>query len=243
MLFCIFCFQFVLYLKIFAIKAGFPPRDLDQLLPKLTKVVYRIKTMEPLCDFCVAVRADVYCESDSARLCFHCDQEVHSANLLSRRHQRSRLCDMCNGQAAIVRCLDEKMSMCQNCDWNGNSCSGTGHKRQPLYFYTGCPSLAEFSNIFNPATSSSGFHGDLGAISVKEECISHGTLEPTKEAGQLGMVAAANLNDLDQSCLKLEPWIGSSSTVMPIPNCVSYFRDQPAAIFAEESILSKVMVM
>ncbi|PON68782.1 Zinc finger-domain containing protein [Parasponia andersonii] len=198
--------------------------------------------METLCEFCGVVRAVVYCKSDFASLCLHCDARVHSANLLSRRHQRSLLCDKCNGQPAIVRCVDEKMSMCQNCDWSGSSCSSTGHRRQPLYFYTGCPSLAEFSNIFNSVlngTSSGGFDGDwgtsLGTITVNEDCISNGTLEPAKEAGQFGMVADSD----DQSHPKLEPWTGSSSIVTPNPNCVPYFQDQPAAFFPEESILSR----
>lgn len=198
--------------------------------------------MEPLCEFCGVVTAVVYCKSDFARLCLNCDSSVHSANLLSRRHQRSLLCDKCNGQPATVRCMDDKVSLCQNCDWSGSGCSGAGHRRQALYFYTGCPSFAEFSNFFNSllnVPSSSGFDGDwgtsLGTVSVTEDCISSGAVEPSKEVGEFGMVAAAKLNiDSDQ------PWIGSSPIVTPNPNCAPYFRDQPGAFFADESILSKV---
>lgn len=105
--------------------------------------------MEPMCEFCGVVRAVVYCKSDLARLCLHCDGCVHSANTLSRRHPRSLLCDKCNTQAAIVRCIDEKISLCQNCDWNGGGCSSLGHRCQVLDCYTGCPSSAEFTRIWS----------------------------------------------------------------------------------------------
>ncbi|KAF4382618.1 hypothetical protein F8388_015446 [Cannabis sativa] len=168
--------------------------------------------MEPLCDFCEVVRAVIYCKSDLARLCLQCDVCVHSANLLSRRHERSLLCDNCNRQAAMVRCVDEKMSLCESCDWSygGGSCSATGHRhRQPMYSYTGCPSLAEFSNIFESF--------------LNEPCLdtNHGwgsnVIEPNK----------------DQA-------IKSSSSSIAIQNvdCMPYFQDQ-LPFFGDDSVLSK----
>ncbi|CAI9772729.1 unnamed protein product [Fraxinus pennsylvanica] len=65
------------------------------------------------------------------------------------RHPHSLICDKCSSQAATVRCIEDKLSLCEDCDWNGNSCSGVGHHRLKLNFYTGCPSLAEFSKIWS----------------------------------------------------------------------------------------------
>ncbi|KAL5553173.1 hypothetical protein UlMin_040574 [Ulmus minor] len=43
------------------------------------------------CDGCVKKRARWYCAADDAFLCQACDQSVHSANSLARRHERVRL--------------------------------------------------------------------------------------------------------------------------------------------------------
>ncbi|KAK9284884.1 hypothetical protein L1049_024065 [Liquidambar formosana] len=197
--------------------------------------------MEPLCEFCGVVRAVVYCKSDSARLCLHCDGCVHSANSLSRRHPRSLMCDKCNSQPAIVRCVDEKLSLCEGCDWNGNGCSGLGHKRQPLNCYSGCPSTAEFSRIWSSildppsASSFDASWGSLSALPMSENCLSS-CLEPKDNKGSYGLVSS-KLNELEP-CSKLEPWTGSSSLIPPNPNCIPYCRDQ-ALFFPEVSNLSK----
>ncbi|KAA0042429.1 hypothetical protein IC582_025550 [Cucumis melo] len=112
--------------------------------------------MEPLCEFCGVVRAVVYCKSDSARLCLHCDGRVHSANSLSRRHLRSLLCDNCNAQPAIVRCMDDKLSLCQSCDWNNNP-NPNPNAPPPshiLHSYSGCPSMPDFSRFWSSDPSS-----------------------------------------------------------------------------------------
>ncbi|XP_073134629.1 zinc finger protein CONSTANS-LIKE 16-like [Henckelia pumila] len=43
------------------------------------------------CDNCIKKRARWYCAADDAFLCQSCDSSVHSANYLSRRHERVRL--------------------------------------------------------------------------------------------------------------------------------------------------------
>ncbi|KAF9623535.1 hypothetical protein IFM89_003325 [Coptis chinensis] len=40
------------------------------------------------CDSCHSAACAVYCRADSAYLCTGCDADIHSANPLSRRHQR-----------------------------------------------------------------------------------------------------------------------------------------------------------
>ncbi|KAG5141609.1 hypothetical protein JHK82_017304 [Glycine max] len=52
------------------------------------------------CELCHQL-ASLYCPSDSAFLCFHCDAAVHAANFLVARHLRRLLCSKCNRFAAI----------------------------------------------------------------------------------------------------------------------------------------------
>ncbi|XP_016445560.1 B-box zinc finger protein 32-like [Nicotiana tabacum] len=48
-----------------------------------------------LCELCND-QAALFCTSDSAFLCFHCDAKVHQANFLVARHLRFTLCSHCN---------------------------------------------------------------------------------------------------------------------------------------------------
>lgn len=194
--------------------------------------------MEPLCEFCGVARAIVYCKSDSARLCLHCDGCVHSANSLSRRHPRSFLCDKCNAQPAITRCLDDKIFLCRSCDWNANGCVAMGHQRQTVNCYTGCPSMAEFSRIWSSVLDSPSLSSFIGTLPTNENCMSS-SVEPTSNnGGAFGMVTA-KLNE-PEPCVKYEPWTEPSSVVPPNPNYMLYYRDQ-TPFFPEESNLPKVM--
>ncbi|KAL3615333.1 Zinc finger protein [Castilleja foliolosa] len=102
-----------------------------------------------LCDFCREQRSKVYCHSDEASLCMSCDQKVHSANALSRRHSRTLVCDRCNSQPAFVRCMEKRKLLCQSCDWTENAASPNMRKRQPVNYYSGCPSYDEISEIWS----------------------------------------------------------------------------------------------
>lgn len=46
------------------------------------------------CELCSS-RASLYCQADDAYLCRKCDQWVHGANFLARRHVRCFLCNTC----------------------------------------------------------------------------------------------------------------------------------------------------
>ncbi|PON93281.1 B-box-type zinc finger [Trema orientale] len=46
------------------------------------------------CELCSSA-ASVYCQADDAYLCRKCDQWVHGANFLARRHIRCFLCNTC----------------------------------------------------------------------------------------------------------------------------------------------------
>ncbi|KAM7277192.1 hypothetical protein ACFE04_019058 [Oxalis oulophora] len=199
--------------------------------------------MEPVCEFCGVVRAVVYCKSDLARLCLHCDGCVHSANSLSSRHQRSLLCDKCNSQPAIVRCMDEKVTLCHECDWKGNSCSTLGHKRQLLNCYTGCPSVAEFTRIWSSVleipSSNGGVTGSYDHSSFST--IDHGVgsrIDQTENEGSSSSgLMNTMLNKLDP-CSKFDAW-SIPSVVGSNLNYSSYSSDRTSDHLSDKSILSK----
>lgn len=128
-----------------------------------------------LCDFCGEQRSFVYCRSDAACLCLSCDRNVHSANALSRRHQRTLLCERCNSQPAFVRCFEERTSLCQNCDWVGHPSSNgsPAHKRQMVNCYSGCPSATELSSVWSFLLDSSQVENStceqgMGSMSISD---------------------------------------------------------------------------
>ncbi|EEF50090.1 hypothetical protein RCOM_1437660 [Ricinus communis] len=102
------------------------------------------------CDFCSEQIAVLYCRADSAKLCLFCDQHVHSANLLSRKHVRSQICDNCSKGPVTVRCGTDNLVLCQECDWDAHgSCSvSASHDRTPVEGLSGCPSALELASIW-----------------------------------------------------------------------------------------------
>ncbi|KAJ8773625.1 hypothetical protein K2173_005871 [Erythroxylum novogranatense] len=102
------------------------------------------------CDFCNDQIAVLYCRADSAKLCLFCDQHVHSANLLSRKHLRSQICDNCYSEPVSVRCLTDNLVLCQECDWDAHgSCSvSVSHDRTPVDGFSGCPSARELASFW-----------------------------------------------------------------------------------------------
>ncbi|KAI9125607.1 hypothetical protein K1719_003025 [Acacia pycnantha] len=105
------------------------------------------------CDFCTQQTAILYCRADSAKLCLFCDQHVHSANLLSRKHLRSQICDNCASEPVAVRCDTDNLVLCQDCDWDAHAFSSVAasHHRTPVEGFTGCPSASELASLW-------GFH-------------------------------------------------------------------------------------
>ncbi|KAK9267920.1 hypothetical protein L1049_010357 [Liquidambar formosana] len=186
--------------------------------------------MGHLCDFCGEQRSMVFCRSDDACLCLSCDRNVHSANALSRRHSRSLLCERCNLHPAIVRCVEEKISLCQNCDWvgHGNSTSASGHKRQTINCYSGCPSAAELSGIWSfvselTSADDSNCEKQMGLMSLTENFVGNCLLPPSNNSTRDLPVAGRtpDLVNTDKSPF----WMASSSahSLNSIPSSV----DQP----------------
>ncbi|KAL2524816.1 Zinc finger protein CONSTANS-LIKE 10 [Abeliophyllum distichum] len=143
-----------------------------------------------LCDFCGEQRSFVYCRSDAASLCLSCDRNVHSANALSKRHQRTLLCERCNSQPAFVRCFEERTSLCQNCDWVGhpNSNESPAHKRQVVNCYSGCPSAAELSSVWSFLLDFSPEQG-MGSMSISDNGLRDGGGPEGKKETQNAPVA------------------------------------------------------
>lgn len=104
--------------------------------------------MDTMCDFCGEIRSTVYCRADSASLCLSCDEHIHGANALSKRHLRTVLCDGCSVEPAAFSCNDHKLSFCHNCDRQSHS-NSPQHRRKSISYYTGCPSAAELAELWD----------------------------------------------------------------------------------------------
>ncbi|KAJ6956096.1 zinc finger proteinNSTANS-LIKE 9-like [Populus alba x Populus x berolinensis] len=183
-----------------------------------------------ICDFCGEQRSMVYCRSDAACLCLSCDQIVHSANALSKRHSRTLLCERCNSQPALVRRAEERISLCQNCDWTGygSSTSASTHKRQTINCYSGCPSVSELSSIWPfildfPSGGGSTCEQELGLMSIAENSTKNtwGLTENTNCHNASGIVGVNDRCEIAKSGV----WHEASS--VPESSSVPNNLDQP----------------
>lgn len=102
------------------------------------------------CEFCNEEEAVLYCRADLARLCLYCDQSVHTANALSRKHVRSQICDNCGSEPASVCCSTDGLVLCQECDWDAHgSCPNpSSHDRSPVEGFSDCPSALEIASLW-----------------------------------------------------------------------------------------------
>ncbi|KAK3007947.1 hypothetical protein RJ639_013360 [Escallonia herrerae] len=172
--------------------------------------------MGRLCDFCGDQRSMVFCRSDAACLCLSCDRNVHSANALSRRHSRTLVCERCNLHPAISRCAEEKISLCQNCDWIGHagSTSASGHKRQTINCYSGCPSAAELSGIWSfisevYSVDDSACEQGFGSMSLMEKSAANCLLPPVDNSNKDPSSAERSYDVRNKD--KNGTWLASSS--------------------------------
>nr|WEG93128.1 COL5 [Eleocharis dulcis] len=93
------------------------------------------------CDSCKSGAALLYCRADSAFLCGTCDARVHSANLLSRRHDRVLLCEVCEQAPASVTCKADAAALCATCDSDIHSANPLSrrHERVPVIPFLDSP--------------------------------------------------------------------------------------------------------
>lgn len=188
----------------------------------------------------------VYCRSDAACLCLSCDRNVHSANALSRRHSRTLLCERCNSQPALVRCTEEKVSLCQNCDWMGHeaSTSASGHKRQTLNCYSGCPSAAELSSIWSfvmdlPSAGESACEQGMGLMSIAENSTGS-ALSPPESNTRQSTIEMNDMSSVDKSSVLA----GSSSVPEHNPAHVGgQLAGSANATLPKVVILSKIIIL
>lgn len=181
--------------------------------------------MEPLCDFCGRAWPVVYCKPDMAKLCLNCDECVHSANSLSRKHPRSILCEKCFSQPAIVQCIDDKFSFCHNCHLNGSGCSNGAHTWQKLNCYTGCLSPGDYARILSLVLDTSSFAGSdstkpMIAFPVGETSVPNSSIQGV-DGRSIGW-PSSKLSELDPWTTASPPSLGSSPPVYMPPYC----RDQ-----------------
>ncbi|XP_062107102.1 zinc finger protein CONSTANS-LIKE 9-like [Humulus lupulus] len=178
-----------------------------------------------LCDYCGDQRSMVYCRSDAACLCLSCDRNVHSANILSKRHSRTLICERCHSQPALVRCAEERVSLCQNCDWMGHgaSTSSSTHKRQTISCYSGCPSAAELSSIWSsildsPTGGESACEQEMGLMSINENSSGNDPGPSENASCSVGVNSGTSM-------AKASVWPSSSS--VPEINAASQVLDLP----------------
>ena len=183
-----------------------------------------------ICDFCGEQRSMVYCRSDAACLCLSCDQIVHSANALSKRHSRTLLCERCNSQPALVRRVEERISLCQNCDWMGygSSTSASTHKRQTINCYFGCPSVSELSSKWPfildfPSGGGSTCEQELGLMSIAENSTKN-TLGPTENTICHNASGIVGVND---RCEIAKSGVWHEASSVPESSSVPNNLDQP----------------
>ncbi|KAJ1703540.1 hypothetical protein LUZ63_003319 [Rhynchospora breviuscula] len=93
------------------------------------------------CDSCKTGAALLFCRADSAFLCDTCDARVHSANLLSRRHERVLLCEVCEQAPASVTCKADAAALCATCDSDIHSANPLSrrHERVPVVPFLDTP--------------------------------------------------------------------------------------------------------
>ncbi|XP_060217618.1 B-box zinc finger protein 32 [Lycium barbarum] len=72
-----------------------------------------------LCELCND-QAALFCPSDSAFLCFHCDAKVHQANFLVSRHLRVALCSHCNSLTKTPFFSGSHPTLCLSCSRNSS---------------------------------------------------------------------------------------------------------------------------
>lgn len=100
------------------------------------------------CDFCNEEIAVLYCRADSAKLCLFCDQHVHSANTLSRKHLRSQICDNCGSEPVSVRCSTDNLVLCHDCDCDAHASCPSSHHRQQVDGFSDCPSALDLASAW-----------------------------------------------------------------------------------------------
>nr|XP_023891878.1 zinc finger protein CONSTANS-LIKE 1-like [Quercus suber] len=86
------------------------------------------------CDACHAAACNLYCHTDSAYLCFSCDECIHAANPQVLQHHRVLVCSECENAPAAFTCKADAASLCISCDVEIHSANAIAccHNRVPV---------------------------------------------------------------------------------------------------------------
>ncbi|VFQ62430.1 unnamed protein product [Cuscuta campestris] len=121
--------------------------------------------MKIQCEACGEREACFYCVADEAALCSHCDQRVHSANKLSRLHQRFSLlhpspshskpplCDICQGKNALFFCEQDRAILCRECDGDIHRPNNERTRKHNRFLLTGVKLSATLSSFSSSSSS------------------------------------------------------------------------------------------
>ncbi|PHT51550.1 hypothetical protein CQW23_06012 [Capsicum baccatum] len=151
------------------------------------------------------------CKSDVARVCLHCDGNVHSANCTSPKHMGSLICGKCN-------CTMHSMCLCESCD---SSSENGHHQHQKLDTCSGCPSPSELINKILSASFDDQMANPTNSLSVNE-----------------GSVVASKLNEL-ASCLKFQQWLISTPAIPSSSTYLTSYNIDQTPFFSEGSSITK----
>lgn len=103
------------------------------------------------------VPAVVYCHNDDAFLCSGCDEKIHSASIVAKRHERVQICGVCTVKASTVFCKNDNTFFCDGCNTNV-------HLKNPL----ACRHTVVPSSTAQPS--------EVGTLSTSLSLLSHQTI-------------------------------------------------------------------
>ncbi|KAL4633357.1 hypothetical protein ACB092_04G117300 [Castanea dentata] len=91
------------------------------------------------CDACHAAACNLYCQTDSAYLCFSCDECIHAANPQALQHHRVLVCSECENAPAAFTFKADAASLCISCNVEIHSANAIAcrHNRVPVSPLTG----------------------------------------------------------------------------------------------------------
>ena len=121
------------------------------------------------CELCNG-EASLYCGSDSAFLCWSCDDTVHGANFLVARHVRLSLCSECNGLTGEKFCgagFRSLRPICRSC----SSETSSGLLDDSMSSSSSCVSTTDSApkkgggGVSRPRTESTGVANSTSAVS------------------------------------------------------------------------------
>ncbi|KAJ0024153.1 hypothetical protein Pint_06881 [Pistacia integerrima] len=144
--------------------------------------------MKLQCEVCEKAEAEVLCCADEAVLCRRCDEKVHAANKLSRKHPRVSLlkhppayssssssqlplCDICQDRNGYFFCLEDRAILCRNCDMSIHNTASSIVSSHQRFLIGGIKVALESTTTENPGFKEgidyqrltfSGVEGNLG---------------------------------------------------------------------------------